>query len=85
MNEASVSIAERLLAERALPAKALNDALHVGVAAAHHIEYLLTWNYHHIDNAETKPMMREVCTAAGFTCPEICTPLELMGVDDNGR
>ena len=45
---------------------------------------LLTWNCRHIDNAELKPLMRSVCVIHGYTCPEICTPLELMGEDDAG-
>ena len=38
----------------------------------------------HIDNAEMKPLMRSVCAVHGYTCPEICTPLELMGDDHEG-
>jgi hypothetical protein len=37
------------------------------------------WNCRHIDNAETKPLIRSVCAIHGYTCPEICTPEELMG------
>ena len=48
----------------------------------HNIDYLLTWNCRHIDNAAMKPLIRKTCTKFGFVCPEICTPLELMG-DDN--
>jgi hypothetical protein len=33
-------------------------------------------------NAEMKPLMRHVCSLHGYPCPEICTPLELMG-DNN--
>jgi predicted nucleic acid-binding protein len=75
-------LAEALLVEHALPEKAIDDALHVAVAAYHGIDYLLTWNCRHIDNAETKPIIRSVCAVRGFTCPEICTPLELMGECD---
>ena len=42
------------------------------------------WNFRHIANAEMKPLMRSVCAVHGHTCPEICTPLELMGEDDEG-
>ncbi len=45
----------------------------------HTVDYLVTWNCRHIDNAETKPLIRSVCAAHGYTCPEICTPEELMG------
>ena len=61
------------------PAKALDDAQHIAISAVHGIDYLLTWNYRHLDNAETKPIMRRVCLLHDHTCPEICTPQELMG------
>lgn len=67
-----------------VPAKALNDALHIAIAAVHETDYLLTWNFRHIDNAETKPRIRIICEKLGFRCPEICTPQELMGVSNNG-
>jgi len=72
-------LAAALLEERALPEKAIDDALHVAVAAYHGIDYPMTWNFRHIDNAETKPVIRSVCAVKGYTCPEICTPLQLMG------
>jgi hypothetical protein len=62
----------------------LGDSLHIAVFAVHGIDYLLTWNYRHIDNAETKPIIRKVCLANSYSYPEICTPRELMGVYENG-
>ena len=81
--EAAVGLSKALLQGRALPAKALNDALHIAVSAVHGIDYLLTWNYRHLDNAETKPVIRAVCIIHGYDSPEICTPQELMGGFDD--
>jgi len=78
-----VELAQTLLAEGALPQTATDDALHVAVSAYHGMDYLLTWNCRHIDNAAMKPLMRSVCAVQGYTCPEICTPIELMGDDDD--
>lgn len=78
--QAVTGLSKALLDEGALPPKALNDALHIAVSAVHGIDYLLTWNYRHLDNAETKPVIREVCAVHGYNSPEICTPQELMGV-----
>lgn len=78
------NFAERLLSEGAMPRKAEADALHVAVAAVHRIDYLLTWNCRHIDNASIKPLIRSVCAIAGYRCPEICTPLELLSEDTQG-
>ena len=75
-------LATVLLSEGTLPKKATDDAFHVAVSAYHGIDYLLTWNCRHIDNAEMKPLMRRVCEKHGYVCPEICTPIELMGDSD---
>jgi hypothetical protein len=79
-----VALAEAFIQARALPEKAIGDSLHIALSAVHGIDYLLTWNYRHIDNAETKPIIRTVCLANGYGYPEICTPQELMGVYENG-
>ncbi len=71
-------LAARLVADGGIPVHAEADALHVATASVHAIDYLLTWNCRHIDNAATKPIVRSICTVAGYTCPEICTPLELL-------
>ena len=84
MPDAVTNLATELLTEGALPEKATDDALHVAVSAYHGVDYLLTWNCRHIDNAEMKPLMRSVCVVHGYSCPEICTPLELMGEDNEG-
>lgn len=84
MPDPVTDLAVALLTDGALPQTATDDAVHVAVCAYHGVDYLLTWNCRHIDNAEKKPLMRSVCAVHGYTCPEICTPLELMGVEDEG-
>lgn len=81
-NEA-VALSKALVRGGAMPAKALDDSLHVAISGVHGVDYLLTWNYRHLDNAETKPIIRSVCVAQGYPSPEICTPQELMGVFDD--
>ena len=39
-----------------LPKKAAIDALHIGVAAVHGMDYLLTWNCTHIANAAIRSL-----------------------------
>ena len=80
MTDEVAELSSVLLEGGALPSAAADDATHIAVAAVHRIDYLLTWNCRHIDNAETKPLIRSLCAAHGFVCPEICTPQELMGL-----
>lgn len=74
----SNAIAKRLIAEGIVPAKAVVDAMHLGIAAAHGVEYLLTWNCTHIANAALRRRMESVCRTMGREMPVICTPEELL-------
>ncbi len=73
------ALAEVLLREVPLPARAAADALHVAVAAAHGVSYLVIWNCTHIANATLRPRIEELCRRSGYEPPVICTPKELLG------
>lgn len=73
------NLAKKLIDEKALPRKAVTDALHIAVAAVHGVNYLLSWNCKHIANAEMQSAIEKVCEESGFKCPKICTPEELLG------
>lgn len=79
VTDSAVALAQRFLDEGVMPAKAFGDALHVALTVVHRMDYLLTWNCRHIDNAHTKMLARRLCTQRGLLFPEICTPQELMG------
>ena len=46
------------------------------------IDYLITWNFKHINNASTRTMVVNVVSDFGLVCPALCSPEELMGEDD---
>ncbi len=79
ISEAAATLAAALIENGALPENAADDAMHLAIAAVHHVDFLLTWNCRDIANAERKPTIRRVCAEHGLRCPEICTPQELMG------
>ena len=60
------------------PERAVRDAAHIAVAAAHGVQYMLTWNCRHLANAQISRRVRKVCDAQGFEMPQICTPEELL-------
>jgi hypothetical protein len=76
------SLASALLAGVPLPEKAAIDALHIAVAAVNGVEYLLTWNCKHIANPSMRPQIERICREMGFEPPVICTPQELLEIDD---
>ena len=73
-------LAQILIEQIPIPEKAQLDAFHIAVAAVHGIEYLLTWNCTHINNAELRPRIEALCRSNGFEPPIICTPQELLKV-----
>jgi predicted nucleic acid-binding protein len=78
VTESASILAAALVAEAAIPVEATEDALHVALAAAHGMDYLLTWNCRHIANAAMRNRIADVCAASGFEAPVICTPEELL-------
>ncbi len=77
LTDSATQVAKELVRKGALPEKATVDAFHIGVAAAHHVTYLLTWNCKHLANATMRGTIEAVCRSTGVTPPIICTPEEL--------
>ena len=44
ITEEMIALAEALISQRLIPAKAIEDALHIAIATLHHVDFLLTWN-----------------------------------------
>jgi len=78
VDESCRHLALALLDGVPLPPKAKTDALHIAVAAANGVDYLLTWNCAHLANAALRSRIESICEACGVAPPAICTPQELM-------
>ena len=76
------ALAESLMDGVPLPEKAAIDALHISVAAVNGVQYLLTWNCKHIANPAMRPGIERLCREMGYEPPVICTPQELLEIDD---
>jgi hypothetical protein len=72
-------MAESLFAEKAIPAEYAEDAMHVATAALNGMDFVVTWNFTHINNAATGHKIRAVIDRHGFQCPELCSPEEVFG------
>lgn len=70
-------LAGHLVGAGVVPPTAADDALHIAVAAAHGLDYLVTWNCRHIANASMRSAIEGACRSVGFEPPIICTPEEL--------
>jgi predicted nucleic acid-binding protein len=71
-------LAHKLIAGLAVPRSEPRDAVHISLAAVHGLEYLISWNFKHIVNPNTRSAIERVCRDAGLVPPIICSPDELM-------
>ena len=79
LSEQALSFARQLISAKLVPENEAADAIHIAVAAASGIDFLLTWNCAHIANAATRPQIDDWFRAQSITPPTICTPEELLG------
>ena len=75
-------LAEKTITGRGIPAEYPEDALHIAVAAVNGIEVLITWNFAHMNNPFTRRAIRRIVEEEGYVCPEICSPEELLEVNE---
>jgi hypothetical protein len=74
-----VGLAEALIGQAIIPAKAIEDALHIAVSTLHHVDFVLTWNCRHIANPVIQEKIAAYLEQLGLFLPIICTPEELLG------
>jgi len=70
-------LTDHLVRTGTVPKEYPDDAVHISVAAVHGIDFLLTWNFKHLNNAIRKTGIEKQVRAFGYECPIICTPEEL--------
>jgi hypothetical protein len=73
-----VELEAGLVSNGPIPREFGADALHIAIAAVNGIDYLLTWNHKHLANAVHRHRIEMLVEEAGYACPLICTPEELM-------
>lgn len=78
ISDESLRLSRRLVAEGAVPASVIDDALHLAIAALNEINYLVTCNCRHLANMQMRPKIETVCREWGCEAPRICTPELLM-------
>lgn len=81
--EDAEALAGALLEKGAVPESYPEDALHIAIAAVNGMELILSLNFKHINNPFLFGKIRSVVEEAGYVCPEICSPEQLMENDDD--
>ena len=81
VDEEAQALAEKIIVGKGIPQEHPEDALHVALATVNGIQILATWNFAHLNNPLTRSMIRDIVEEAGYACPEICSPDELLESD----
>lgn len=72
-------LARALIVKNAIPPNAEEDALHIALASLNGMEFLLTWNFSHINNAFQMASIINTIELHGLIAPTICSPDEIIG------
>jgi len=78
VDDEAKKLAEIIIAGKGIPREYPEDALHIALAAVNGMDIIVTWNFSHMNNPFTKRSVRKIVERAGYTCPEFCSPDELM-------
>jgi predicted nucleic acid-binding protein len=81
---AITEIVKVYIQQHLMPNDPVGDALHLALASYHKCDFLLTWNCRHLANANKFGHIRRVNVMLGLYVPTLVTPLELIGVQNNG-
>ncbi len=77
-DDAADALATKIIDGHGVPEEYPEDALHIAVAAVNGMDLLVTWNFAHLNNPFTRMMVRQIVENAGYQCPEVCSPDELL-------
>jgi predicted nucleic acid-binding protein len=77
-DDTTMRLANALVQRKAIPQKAISDAVHIAIATTNGMDYLLTWNFKHIANAVMRQKIEHVCRENGYDPPVLCSPQELL-------
>lgn len=78
-SEEAENLTRLLLEEGAVPVGSEEDAAHIAIASTQGMDFLLTWNFKHINNVQKREAIVAVVESCGFDCPILCSPEELGG------
>ena len=72
-------LARKIIDGGGIPAEFPEDALHIAIGATGGMDFLVTWNFTHINNPFTKMVIRHAVEDEGYECPEILSPDAFLG------
>lgn len=83
--ERVIDLARGYMNHYLMPRNSESEALHLAYASCYKIDFLLTWNYNHLANANKPQHLRILNARLHLAVPDIVTPLPLFKekIDDS--
>jgi hypothetical protein len=74
MTQMARDVLDVLFKARLIPDTKPGDAFQMALAAAHEVDYLLTWNYAHLANPIAQERLETLCTKLDLRVPLLVSP-----------
>lgn len=83
IDEETIELSKRYLEKGIIPARKVEDAVHVAVSTVYEIDALISWNYRHLANLRKKELIQSINLMEGYTkVLDIITPMEVISDED---
>jgi hypothetical protein len=78
-NYEAVRLADMYIAANdGIPAKKRLDATHIAVASVRRLQYVVSWNFKHINKERTRKMVNYINPKEGYKAITLCEPWEVI-------
>lgn len=74
VTKSATDLIDKLLERGLVPETKPGDAAHLAISTSHGIDYLLTWNYAHMANANVQDRLNSLCEGLDFVAPLMVSP-----------
>ncbi len=81
IDEEVETLADKYVAEKIIPEKYRDDALHIAAASIHNMDVIVSWNFKHIVKLKTKKEVVGINSLMGYKEIEIYSPMEVIEND----
>jgi predicted nucleic acid-binding protein len=77
-NAEAERLADLYVENKIIPPKYLYDATHISIASYYNLDYILSFNFKHINKVKTKDMASLINLREGYRAISIFTPMEVL-------
>jgi hypothetical protein len=85
ISDESDHLANIYVSEKIIPARFRLDGAHISIASIHGLDYVLSYNFQHINRVKTKLLTDRVNNEKGYGSVVICTAKEVLEDEQYGE